>query len=824
MTSHRNVARRYIFVLRAGYIVSLTAIAAMCSFFIIQQRGQNESIRELGNLASQLAVVDSTMREVADYTARMSLTYAAHATEIDTELQGMTLAERRAAKQARKMDPEIISNVNGLRFRQQKAETALDQLRKLWDTAPSELKAEALRSGQFMGGNDPFEHHHRLANTMDSQNIHTKADLYWQARKLQSLYQSFVEPTDNHIHEQLRLYLAGLSIAEGAMLERFLQAALIALGVLGIFVFLPIDYILSRMMERLQTKTHEAAEALVQARAADRAKSEFLATMSHEIRTPMNGVLGMAELLVRTDLDTRQRTFTEVILKSGNALLEIINDILDYSKIEANQMLLEKRPFSLVDTIEDVALLMSARVAEKDIELAVRTRPGLPQRFVGDPGRLRQVITNLVGNAVKFTETGSVMIDVGWREIDQLLDQRPEGTPTRVVVSVAVSDTGIGIPEDKVNKIFDKFSQVDGSSTRKHEGTGLGLAIASRLVGLMGGQISVESVVGQGSVFSFEIEMEVDGELVRKADLSGLKSRARVLVIDDNAINRMILTEQLRSWGVDCVAVESGELGLEFLTHAATGLGVTIDLLILDFQMPGMSGATVARTIRDTPAIADTPILLLSSVDQADQLGAIRDIAIDASLTKPVRSRELRAAVEDIIARRARPATLSTAADAPAATATLAAPERIVRRAEPAPQTPQPSRIQVLVAEDNPVNQIVFSQSLEGMGVVFELAGNGREAVDMWRALRPPLVLMDVSMPELDGFEATAEIRKDEAAESANPTIIVAVTAHSLQGDEDRCLAAGMDDYMSKPISVEKLEAMIRRWLPETAAEKSNAA
>jgi CheY-like chemotaxis protein len=425
---------------------------------------------------------------------------------------------------------------------------------------------------------------------------------------------------------------------------------------------------------------------------------------------------------------------------------------------------------------------------------------------------------------VKFTETGSVMIDVGWREIDQLLDQRPEGTPTRVVVSVAVSDTGIGIPEDKVNKIFDKFSQVDGSSTRKHEGTGLGLAIASRLVGLMGGQISVESVVGQGSVFSFEIEMEVDGELVRKADLSGLKSRARVLVIDDNAINRMILTEQLRSWGVDCVAVESGELGLEFLTHAATGLGVTIDLLILDFQMPGMSGATVARTIRDTPAIADTPILLLSSVDQADQLGAIRDIAIDASLTKPVRSRELRAAVEDIIARRARPATLSTAADAPAATATLAAPERIVRRAEPAPQTPQPSRIQVLVAEDNPVNQIVFSQSLEGMGVVFELAGNGREAVDMWRALRPPLVLMDVSMPELDGFEATAEIRKDEAAESANPTIIVAVTAHSLQGDEDRCLAAGMDDYMSKPISVEKLEAMIRRWLPETAAEKSNAA
>jgi CheY-like chemotaxis protein len=249
-----------------------------------------------------------------------------------------------------------------------------------------------------------------------------------------------------------------------------------------------------------------------------------------------------------------------------------------------------------------------------------------------------------------------------------------------------------------------------------------------------------------------------------------------------------------------------------------------IDLLILDFQMPGMSGATVARAIRDNPAIADTPILLLSSVDQADQLAAIRDIAIDASLTKPVRSRELRAAVEDIIARRARPATLSTAADAPAATATLAAPERIVRRAEPAPQTPQPSRIQVLVAEDNPVNQIVFSQSLEGMGVVFELAGNGREAVDMWRALRPPLVLMDVSMPELDGFEATAEIRKDEAAESANPTIIVAVTAHSLQGDEDRCLAAGMDDYMSKPISVEKLEAMIRRWLPETAAEKSNAA
>ena len=824
MTSHRKISRRYIYVLRAGYIVSLTAVAAMCGFFIIQQRAQNDSIQQLGELATQLAIVDASMREVADYTARMSTTYAEHAGEVDTAFLNMTLAERRAAKLTRKMDPDIISNVNGLRFRQQKAATALELLRRMWAQAPVELKSEALRTGQFMGGPDPLEHHERLANTLDSQGIYTKADLYWQARKLQSLYQSFVEPTDNHIHEQVRIYLARLSIEEGAMLERFLQIALIALGVLGICVFMPIDYVISRMVERLQKKTHEAAEALVQARAADRAKSEFLATMSHEIRTPMNGVLGMAELLVRTDLDTRQRTFTEVILKSGNALLEIINDILDYSKIEANQMVLEKRSFSLVDTIEDVALLMSARVAEKDIELAVRTRPGLPARLIGDPGRLRQVITNLVGNAVKFTEAGNVMIDVGWREIDALDEAASGDRRPRVAISIAVSDTGIGIPESKLATIFDKFSQVDGSSTRKHEGTGLGLAIASRLVGLMGGRIMVESEVGKGSVFSFEIEMDVDGELVRKADLSELRSRARVLVIDDNSINRMILTEQLRSWGVDCVAVESGEIGLDFLRHAANGLGVKVDLLILDFQMPGMSGAHVAREIRADPSIAATPILLLSSVDQADQLGAIRDISIDASLTKPVRSRELRAAVEDILARRGPEASI--AASLADTAEPIGAPQNatgaIVRRAEAA--EPVRQTVQVLVAEDNPVNQIVFSQSLEGMGIDFALAGNGREAVEMWRQLRPPLVLMDVSMPELDGFEATAAIRSEEAASGMPATIIVAVTAHSLQGDENRCLAAGMDDYMSKPISIEKLEAMIRRWLPDLPDAKSNAA
>jgi CheY-like chemotaxis protein len=390
----------------------------------------------------------------------------------------------------------------------------------------------------------------------------------------------------------------------------------------------------------------------------------------------------------------------------------------------------------------------------------------------------------------------------------------------RLAVSIAVRDTGMGIPADKQATIFEKFSQVDGSSTRKHEGTGLGLAIATRLVEMMGGKIELESEVGVGSTFSFVIEMDVDAKSSLAAEpASPLPSGRRVLVIDDNAINRMILTEQIRDWGFDCVAVEGGEIGMDLLRHARSNLGIGIDLVVLDFQMPGMSGAEVASAIRAEPEIADTPILVLSSVDQADQLAALNHLDIFAQLTKPVRTAQLRSTVEMALQSSKVTAEASAPMAGPSPEPALQPPPAdVVEPTEPVvevrPVDAERSEPLVLVAEDNPINQIVFQQTLDGLGLAHSLAVNGREAVRMWGEIRPTIVLMDVSMPEMNGLEATQAIREIESSQGLVPTPIIAVTAHSLKGDEDRCLAAGMDDYLSKPISPEKLGAMIERWLP----------
>ncbi|MBB6412618.1 response regulator [Mesorhizobium sangaii] len=582
-----------------------------------------------------------------------------------------------------------------------------------------------------------------------------------------------------------------------------------ALAIVAFWIFRPMEVAIRRAFA-------ESAESLFKAEAADRAKSEFLANMSHEIRTPMNGVLGMAELLAKTDLTPRQKTFTDVIVKSGNALLTIINDILDFSKINAGQLTLDPAPFRLSEAVEDVATLVSARVAEKNLELIVRVDPRLPAYVVGDAGRFRQIVTNLLGNAVKFTEKGHVLIDVGGEVVNDVIQ-----------LKVRVEDTGIGIPAEKLQNVFEKFAQVDGSSTRRHEGTGLGLAIAARLVDLMSGKIGVESEIGRGSVFWFAVPLPAHHAAARDEIVPVDVTGARVLVIDDNPVNREILLEQLRSWSFDCAAAESGAVGLAFLDRAFQ-LGAAVDCIILDYQMPGMNGADVARAIASDSRLASIPVVLLTSVDQVDFGKMIIDFGIAAHLTKPARSAVLLGTVISVIQRArsqvgkaqfVREPIVTVPPAAPPAFTVIRGPAMPVAAAPESTATPN-GPIDILIAEDNDVNQLVFGQILNGLGLSYRIAGNGRTAVEMYRALRPRLILMDVSMPEMNGYEATRAIRAIETS-SGTHIPIIGVTAHALKGDRDKCIEAGMDDYLPKPVSPDRLGTKIGTWLSETVVAKT---
>ena len=559
----------------------------------------------------------------------------------------------------------------------------------------------------------------------------------------------------------------------------------------------------------IRHRERELQRLLARAEAADKAKSEFLANMSHEIRTPMNGVLGMAELLSKSNLDTKQKTFTEIIVKSGKALMTIINDILDFSKIDAGQMTLRKVPFDVIDAVEDVATLLSSSAAEKDIELIVKASGG-GTRVLGDAGRFRQIVTNLLGNAIKFTEQGHVLVDV----------HAERSEDDRISLHLKIEDTGIGIPDDELDRIFEKFSQVDGSSTRRHEGTGLGLSITAGLVEIFGGTIRVESKIGQGSIFSAVLPFDAaPGSGVSLTTPASVQN-AKILVIDDNPINRQILSEQLASWGFDGVAAASGEEGLAVL-KAADQFGVRVDALILDYQMPDMNGLAVAAAIRKDARLADLPIIFLTSMDTAHAEVGNEGLNVQAHLMKPARGQLLHSTLVDVVrnGRRDRDASeaakqVSTRSVEPVASAAREAPilrGGVVR--------PSPGGLEVLVAEDNEVNQIVFTQILQSMGVRFRMVENGEQAVAAWMQERPRLILMDVSMPLMNGHQATRRIREIERSEGGH-TPIIGVTAHALESDRDLCLAAGMDDYLSKPISPEILIAKISEWYsPDAEAD-----
>ncbi|MES0000756.1 response regulator [Mesorhizobium sp. M0051] len=666
----------------------------------------------------------------------------------------------------------------------------------------------------------------KTANELQSASVN--GDLFWSPRdmvrnfNLMSVAQKVDEWSYREIRNQNDLFAQPMLVrvrtamdderhlADASSDRLLLWASAIlfaALTIVAFWIFRPMEVAIRRAFA-------ESAESLFKAEAADRAKSEFLANMSHEIRTPMNGVLGMAELLAKTDLTARQKTFTDVIVKSGNALLTIINDILDFSKINAGQLTLDPAPFRLSEAVEDVATLVSARVAEKNLELIVRVDPRLPAHVVGDAGRFRQIVTNLLGNAVKFTEKGHVLIDVGGEIVNDV-----------VQLKVRVEDTGIGIPAEKLQNVFEKFAQVDGSSTRRHEGTGLGLAIAARLVDLMAGKIGVESEIGRGSVFWFAVPLPAHQAGARDEIVPVDVTGARVLVIDDNPVNREILLEQLRSWSFDCAAAESGAVGLAFLDRAFQ-LGAAVDCIILDYQMPGMNGADVARAIALDSRLSSIPVVLLTSVDQVDFGKMIIDFGIAAHLTKPARSAVLLGTVISVVQRARSQVGKAQFVREPIVPAPPAAPPAFTVIRGPAmpvavvPESATPNGpIDILIAEDNDVNQLVFGQILNGLGLSYRIAGNGRTAVEMYRALRPKLILMDVSMPEMNGYEATRAIRTIEVSTGTHIPII-GVTAHALKGDRDKCIEAGMDDYLPKPVSPDRLGTKIGTWLSETVAAK----